>query len=115
MKKVLYVLLALVILIGAGYQFIRFKSKPKYEGETKLAGLSSDAEVYFDDFGVPHIYAANAADAYRAMGYVHAQDRLFQMEMMRRVGTGTLAEMLGEDLLDVDKFFRTLGIPKHAA
>jgi penicillin G amidase len=114
MKKVLYVLLALVILIVAGYQFIKFKSKPKYEGETTLSGLTSEAEVYFDDFGVPHIYAANAEDAYRAMGYVHAQDRLFQMEMMRRVGTGTLAEMLGEDLLDVDKFFRTLGIPKHA-
>lgn len=115
MKKVLYVLLALIILIVTGYQLLKFKSKPKYDGEMTLSGLSSEAEVYFDDFGVPHIYAANAEDAYRAMGYVHAQDRLFQMEMMRRVGTGTLAELLGEDLLDVDKFFRTLGIPKHAA
>jgi len=49
------------------------------------------------------------------LGYVHAQDRLFQMEMMRRVGSGTLAELLGTDLVDVDKFFRTVGIPKHAA
>lgn len=114
MKKVLFVLFAIIFLVFAGYQFVRFKSKPVYSGEVKLEGLSAEVEVYFDDFGVPHIYASNAEDAYRAMGYVHAQDRLFQMEMMRRVGTGTLSEMLGKDLLDVDKFFRTLGIPKHA-
>lgn len=70
-------------------------------------------EVLFDAYGVPHIYAENEEDAYFSLGFVHTQDRLFQLEMMRRVGTGTLAEFLGPDLLEIDKFFRTLGIPNH--
>ncbi|SNS14516.1 penicillin amidase [Belliella buryatensis] len=115
MKKILFVLLALFFLIIASYQIIRHQYAPIYHGTVNISGLESEVEVYFDDFGIPHIYAANPTDAYLALGFVHAQDRLFQMEMMRRVGSGTLAELLGEDLLDVDKFFRTLGIPKHAA
>ena len=114
MKKILFVLLALFFLSIAGYQIIRYQYAPTYQGTINITGLEKVVEIYFDDFGIPHIYANNPADAYLALGYVHAQDRLFQMEMMRRVGSGTLSELLGEDLLDVDKFFRTLGIPKHA-
>lgn len=115
MKKLLLVLIILFFVAVAGYQIVKYQHSPTYNGTIELAGLEAEAEVYFDDYGVPHIYASNEKDAYMALGYIHAQDRLFQMEMMRRVGTGTLAEMLGEDLLEVDKFFRTLGIPKHAA
>jgi penicillin amidase len=115
MKKVLLILILLFFIAIAGYQIVKYNHAPSYSGTVEMAGLEAEAEVYFDDFGVPHIYADNESDAYRTLGYIHAQDRLFQMEMMRRVGTGTLAEMLGEDLLEVDKFFRTLGIPKHAA
>lgn len=115
MKKFLIALIVLFVLLFVGYQAVKLSFKPKYNGEINMPSMSAEAEVYFDDFGVPHIYAANAEDAYRSLGYVHAQDRLFQMEMMRRVGTGTLAELLGADLVEVDKFFRTLGIPKHAA
>lgn len=114
MKKLLWILLSLLVIGIVGYQIAKFNFGPKYKGEIILEGLNAETEVYFDNFGVPHIYASSAEDAYQTLGYVHAQDRLFQMEMMRRVGTGTLAEFLGEDLLEVDKFFRTLGIPKHA-
>lgn len=114
MKKFIFILIILFFIIITGYQVVKYRFSPKYSGEVTLSDLSTEAEVYFDDFGIPHIYAASAEDAYLTLGYVHAQDRLFQMEMMRRVGTGSLAELLGEDLLDVDKFFRTLGIPKHA-
>ena len=114
MKKFIIVLIIVFFVAIAGYQVIKYQHSPTYNATIEMAGLGAEAEVYFDDFGVPHIYASNESDAYMALGYIHAQDRLFQLEMMRRVGTGTLAEMLGEDLLEVDKFFRTLGIPKHA-
>lgn len=114
MKKLLYILLLLFFGLIIGYQIIKHRFAPEYHGTKELTSLQAKSEVYFDDFGIPHIYAENEQDAYLTLGYVHAQDRLFQMEMMRRVGSGTLAEFLGEDLVEVDKFFRTLGIPKHA-
>ncbi|MFD2036661.1 penicillin acylase family protein [Belliella marina] len=114
MKKLLFVLVIIFFLLFGSYQVVKYKFAPEYNGTKELNGLKSESEVYFDDFGIPHIYAENETDAYLTLGFVHAQDRLFQMEMMRRVGSGTLAELLGEDLVDVDKFFRTLGIPKHA-
>ncbi|MBC6491267.1 penicillin acylase family protein [Flavihumibacter stibioxidans] len=115
MKKFLIALLILGIIVSGGYLYIRYKTAPDYSGTRISEGMKKGADVYFDAFGIPHIYASNAEDAYQALGYVHAQDRLFQMEMMRRVGTGTLAEFLGADLVKADKFFRTLGIPQHAA
>jgi penicillin amidase len=114
MKKIGIVLGSIVLLLVIGLLVVIYLHSPQYKGEITLTGLTSDTEVLFDKYGVPHIYAENAADAYQALGYVHAQDRLFQMEMMRRVGTGTLAEFLGKDLLEIDKFFRTLGIPNHS-
>ena len=114
MKKILSVLGVLVLLLFAGLFVFIFLHSPRYEGELKLAGLNEQVEINFDDYGIPHIYAQNEADAYRALGYIHAQERLFQLEMMRRVGSGTLAELLGKDLLEIDQFFHTLGIPKHA-
>jgi penicillin amidase len=114
MKKIGIILGSIFLLLVAGVLIMIVLHSPQYSGDQKIAGLSEEVEVIFDEFGVPHIYAQNASDAYRALGYIHAQDRLFQMEMMRRVGSGTLAELLGADVLDIDKFFRTLGIPKHA-
>ncbi|MCH7412196.1 penicillin acylase family protein [Belliella sp. R4-6] len=114
MKKLLILLTFLFLASLIGFQITKKIFAPEYDGNKELLGLNTNAEVYFDDFGIPHIYAENEIDAYLTLGYIHAQDRLFQMEMMRRVGSGTLAELLGEDLVDVDKFFRTLGIPKHA-
>ena len=76
--------------------------------------LQGPVTVRYDERGVPHIRAENEADLYRALGYVHAQDRLFQMEMMRRLAQGELAEVLGPKLVDTDRLFRTLGIRARA-
>jgi len=114
MKKFLWVIGVLIFLILISFFWARWRFSPTYSGEAFISGLNADTEVLYDNYGIPHIYASTMTDAYLTLGYVHAQDRLFQMEMMRRVGTGTLAELLGEDVVDIDKFFRTLGIPKHA-
>ncbi len=114
MKKMLSVLgIFFLILVISGLGFI-FWMTPAYTGEVQISGLEEQVEIYFDEFGIPHIYAQNKMDAYKALGYVNAKERLFQLEMMRRAGSGTLAEFLGPDLLEIDQFFRTLGIPKHA-
>jgi penicillin amidase len=114
MKKLLSILGALVLCLVLGLLGFIIYQSPRYDGELKLSGLKKAVNVHFDPYGIPHIYADDEMDAYRALGYVHAQDRLFQLEMMRRVGSGTLAEFLGKDLLEIDQFFHTLGIPKHA-
>ncbi|MEX0290113.1 MAG: penicillin acylase family protein, partial [Flavobacteriaceae bacterium] len=84
--------------------------KPDYNGKKTLAQLNGTVEVYFDSYGIPHIYAQEDTDAFRALGYVHAQDRLWQMEVLRRVATGGLSEVFGPDLVNTDRFFLSLGI-----
>lgn len=107
--------LGMVIVLGAlAATWAYFHFKPHYEGTVELTGLEEEVEVYYDQVGIPHIYAPSQEAAFTALGYVHAQDRLFQMEMMRRVGAGRLAEVLGPKLLPVDRFFRTLGLPAHS-
>jgi len=114
LKYTLFTLLT-VFLITAISLYVYLKSTaPKYEGTETMDILSSDVSVKFDEFAIPHIYADNGEDAYRALGYVHAQERLFQMEMVKRLSSGTLAEILGDRLLKTDKFFRTLGIRRMA-
>ncbi len=114
LKRFLIGLVALIVLAVIGiYIFLR-STAPAYSGTVKLEGLKSEVEVLYDDFGIPHIYAKNEEDAYYALGYVHAQDRLFQMEMLRRAAGGRLSEILGPGLLKVDKLFRTLGINEFA-
>jgi penicillin G amidase len=114
LKRILIGLLALILIAALALYFFLNSTKPDYSGELTLAGLKEPVEVLYDDFGIPHIYAQNEEDAYYALGYVHAQDRLFQMEMIRRAASGRLAEVLGKDMLKVDKLFRTLGINKFA-
>jgi len=114
MKKLATLFGALLLILVLGILGFILWQSPSYKGEFNLTGLNKEVEVYFDKFGVPHIYAQNETDAYRALGYIHAKERLFQLEMMRRVGSGTLAEFLGPDLLEIDQFFHTLGIPKHS-
>src|SRR5690606_12532701 len=104
----------LILLLILGVLGFIFYQSPQYDGELVLSGMKDQTDVHFDRYGIPHIYAQNEEDAYRALGYVHAQDRLFQLEMMRSVGSGTLSEFLGKDLLEIDQFFLTLGIPRHA-
>ena len=113
--KSLLLAVAAFLLIGAIASYFYMQSfHPQYEGSIKLSQLEKEVEVYFDEYGVPHIYAQSEEDAYLALGYVHAQDRLYQMEMMRRVGNGTLSEILGEELVKTDRLFRTIGIKESA-
>ena len=114
MKKFLSLLFSLVFIIFISAYFFLQQTKPNYEGELLINGLNDKVEVKYDAYAIPHIYANNEEDAYMALGYVHAQERLFQMEMIRRVATGTLSEVLGVDFLNVDKLFRTLGIEEKS-
>ena len=109
-------LLAVVIAVaaGAGYWYVHGKL-PQREGEVLIAGLQAPVSVRYDGRGVPHLQAQNEQDLYRALGYVHAQDRLFQMEIMRRLARGELAEVLGDKLLPTDTLFRSLRIRDQAA
>ena len=87
---------------------------PRRSGTVSLPGLAAEARVIRDRYGVPHIFAATMNDAMRLLGYVHAQDRLFQMDMTRRVGQGRLAAVIGPDGLRYDRLFRTLDLAGHA-
>ena len=87
---------------------------PAYSGVEKLPGLSAEVLVWRDAYGVPHIFSSSMDDAARALGYIHASERMFQMDILRRVGQGRMAEIRGGDLLGVDKFVRTLGFYREA-
>lgn len=106
--------MALLVLLLASLVYLR-TSLPKVRGTVTLPGLTAPVEVVRDRDAVPHIYAENAEDALFALGYVHAQDRLFQMDFQRRVGAGRLSEVLGEATLETDKFLRTLSVYRVAA
>lgn len=109
-KKIALVLASLILLIAISlFIYLQF-TKPKYEDEGSLSNLSKPTTVYFDDYGIPHIYADNQKDAMTTLGYVHAQDRLWQMELMRRIAPGRLSEIFGSPTLKTDKFFAGLGI-----
>jgi penicillin amidase len=109
-KRILAVLaVLLVVLLLAGFSFVQYL-KPTYEGQMELPGIRDSVTVYFDSYGIPHIYARTEADAFRALGYVHAQDRLWQMELLRRIAPGRLSEAFGPDALPNDRFFISLGI-----
>jgi penicillin amidase len=102
-----------VVLLAGAYLYLRL-SLPKTEGELLLTGLGSKVEVLRDRYGIPHIFAASAQDASYALGFVHAQDRLWQMEMSRRIAAGRLAEIVGPGALETDRFLRTLGVRRAA-
>ena len=108
--KLLKVIAVLLILIVVGTWLYSKTYHPNYKGELEINNLSDEVTVYFDEIGVPHINAKNQKDAYIALGYVHAQDRLWQMELIRRIAPGRLSEIFGKDLLETDVFFAGLGI-----
>ena len=113
------VLVIVVPLLAAGGLLLWLRhDQPRHGGEALLPALASPVEVVRDQHGIPHIFAATERDAYVALGYAHAQDRLWQMEMMRRAGAGRLAELFGlrfgDWALRTDRFMRTLGIYRQA-
>src|ERR1051325_8807094 len=105
--------LLLLLLAGAGYLSLR-SSLPQIEGRVVVAGITAPVTIARDADGVPLITAATDEDAAFGLGYAHAQDRLFQMESMRRYGAGRLAEIFGPQAVAVDRQMRVLGIYRLA-
>ncbi|WBQ06710.1 penicillin acylase family protein [Kribbella sp. CA-293567] len=98
----------LLVVAGTGVFVVRH-SFPSYDGTVALTGLDAEVEVVRDGNGIPQIYADKPGDLFAAQGYVHAQDRFFEMDFRRHVTAGRLAELFGKDALETDKFVRTLG------
>ena len=113
-KKLLKVVAILLVVLFVGVWLFTKTLHPTYNGELELTNISDKVTVYYDEVGVPHINAQNQQDAYTALGYVHAQDRLWQMELIRRIAAGRLAEVFGKGLVRTDKFFSGLGIEEAA-
>ena len=100
-------LLAMVVLLACGvvWWFV-YRPLPQMDGAVKVAGLQREVTVERDGWGVPHIRAASVPDMVEAEGYVMAQDRLWQMDLLRRAAKGQLSEILGNSTLKIDKQFR---------
>jgi penicillin G amidase len=113
-KWALIVVVALVVVAVSAVAALFYHAMPDYAGATTLPGLSAETRVYRDAYGVPHIFATTWDDAARALGYVHASERFFEMEIQRRAGQGRLAEIFGADVIGVDKFIRALGFYRLA-
>ncbi len=111
-KKISLILFTIILLIVmAGCALIRNMSKkslPDYNKNIVLAGLKNEVEVYRDKYAVPHIYAKTENDLYLAVGYLLAQDRLWQMDLLRRVTLGRISEIFGEDFVETDLLLRAL-------
>ena len=109
--KIVFLVCVLVFVAAWLYSITLY---PTYEGELSLENLSENVTVHFDENGVPHINAETQKDAYTALGYVHAQDRLWQMELIRRIAPGRLSEIFGDKLVETDVFFAGLGLVEDA-
>ncbi len=113
MKRGVPLLLAAAFLLSSCSRVFE-ASVPRRDGVLSAPGLSAPVVIVRDRFGVPHITAANDADLYFAQGFVHAQDRLFQMDVERRLARGEIAEIFGEKALPADRLFRHLGLAARA-
>ncbi len=105
----LFFTLIIIISTGVGYLLnVGKKSIPQVSGETDLPGLTKPIEISRDNYSIAHIQGTDIKDLSRAMGYTHAQDRYFQMELMRRLGSGQLAEIFGAEAIPHDRLARSL-------
>jgi penicillin amidase len=114
LMKVLAFALALLVVAAAGaYLYLR-RSLPQIDGRVSVAGVHAPVEIVRDADAIPHIFASSKADALFGLGYVHAQDRLWQMEFQRRIGFGRLSEIFGASTIPQDRFLRTVGFGRAA-
>lgn len=112
-RLLISVVVMALLVIGGIFVYLQYLN-PDRNAALKFPGLKDKVEVLYDNYGIPHIYASNEEDLMYAFGYVHAQDRLFQMEILRRLADGRLSALFGEKALDSDKFFRTLSFREQA-
>jgi len=108
-KFALFLVFLLLGVAITAFYWTFWKPLPNYEQTSEHTHLIDAVDIYWDNFGVPHIYAVNESDMYYAMGYVHAQDRLWQMTLSQLAMEGRFAEFFGEDLVPLDQYQRTLG------
>jgi penicillin amidase len=116
-KIVLGITITVLLIVAAGGYFLHqmlLESLPEYSGVFGGNRLKNDVEIYFDSLVVPYIIASTEEDAAYALGYLHARERLFQMDIARRAGEGRLSEVFGTRTIPFDKMFRTVGISKTA-
>jgi len=114
LKIVVGILLALLLIAIVAFATLRWfttQALPRTRGTVEVAGISETIEIVRDEFGVAHIYADNTDDLYFAEGYVHAQERFWQMEFQRRTAAGRLSEFFGDPTLDIDKYLRHFSFP----
>jgi penicillin amidase len=112
---VLIILIAVVLVTGSLFvRSVARRGLPDFNATFELSGFTDEVIVYRDAFGIPHVYAKNEKDLYRAVGFCMAQDRLWQMDLLRRVCTGHLSEIFGEDLVETDLLMRSLRMPEKS-
>jgi len=115
LKRVLTIILVVIVLAAAGGMIflnsVKTRALPDYNDNVDLEGLTAPVTVFRDSLGIPHIYAENEEDLYRTVGYVMAQDRMWQMDLLRRFTTGRLSEVLDPRLVETDQLLRALNLP----
>jgi len=115
MKKIILIIITILLIVTVTAYFIiqsiAASGLPDYNKNVQLKGLKEEVKVFRDKFGIPHIIAKNEDDLYRVTGYIIAQDRMWQMDLLRRVTQGRLSEIFGDDMIGADKLFRALRIP----
>lgn len=113
LKRILLVVLVLVLVVvvavGGLFGWLVVRGMPQRDGVAHIPGLSADVRVVRDQYGIPNIYASTTEDLFRAQGWTHASERMWQMEVWRRIGAGRLSELFGDSTLANDRFIRTLG------
>ena len=109
LKRTLIVLLIMGLLLVQFATYTVRQSFAQENGTIQLPKLKAEVTVQRDKWGIPHIYAANSHDLFMAQGYIHAQDRFWQMDFWRNIGSGRLAEMFGSSQVDTDRYLRTMG------
>ncbi len=114
LRMLLWVVAIFLVAVGAVAWWFVYRPLPQMDGTASLPGLQREVIVERDEWGVPHIRAGSLEDLEEAQGYVMAQDRLWQMDLLRRVARGQLSEILGSTTLAIDKDFRTLGFSRAA-
>jgi penicillin amidase len=113
-QKTLLTAAGLAGIAGGSYYLLTRRPLPRKKGKLVLHGLHEKVEIITDQYGIPHIYAENEDDLFFSQGYIHAQDRLWQMDLNRRIGSGRLSEVVGPATLELDRFCRRLGLHRAA-
>lgn len=111
LKAVLLVLMVVLSLVALGTYVTFYRAMPDYEGELNVDGISSQVIIKWDNFQVPHVFADSDDDLYFAVGYIHAQERIWQMTLSQLSSEGRFAEYFGMDWVKYDRHIRTIGIP----